>query len=161
MGSMMAPARIRIGIDTGRTFTDLVARDEDTGRLVSVTTRSTPGAPAQGFPAVTGKAVLPFFDWHPGYAGLPGWAACADADLLECPGLTGERTAAGRAGARPLPALAGPHAAMMLGDLRARAIKLGNPDGGDDCRAWGPHLWDRRAHASRRTCCHATGTRSR
>ncbi len=28
-------------------------------------------------------------------------------------------------------ALAGPHAAMMLGDLGARVIKVENPDGGD------------------------------
>ena len=35
-------------------------------------------------------------------------------------------------------ALAGPHAAMMLGDLGARIIKVENPDGGDDSRGWGP-----------------------
>jgi len=35
-------------------------------------------------------------------------------------------------------ALAGPHAAMMLGDLGARVIKVEHPDGGDDSRAWGP-----------------------
>ncbi|MGH8894049.1 MAG: CaiB/BaiF CoA transferase family protein [Actinomycetes bacterium] len=35
-------------------------------------------------------------------------------------------------------ALAGPHAAMMLGDLGARVIKLESPDGGDDSRGWGP-----------------------
>ncbi len=35
-------------------------------------------------------------------------------------------------------ALAGPHAAMMLGDLGARVIKVESPDGGDDTRAWGP-----------------------
>ena len=35
-------------------------------------------------------------------------------------------------------ALAGPHAAMMLGDLGARVIKIENPDGGDDSRGWGP-----------------------
>lgn len=35
-------------------------------------------------------------------------------------------------------ALAGPHAAMMLGDLGARVIKLETPDGGDDSRGWGP-----------------------
>jgi formyl-CoA transferase len=34
-------------------------------------------------------------------------------------------------------ALAGPHAAMMLGDLGARVIKLESP-GGDDSRGWGP-----------------------
>jgi crotonobetainyl-CoA:carnitine CoA-transferase CaiB-like acyl-CoA transferase len=35
-------------------------------------------------------------------------------------------------------ALAGPHAAMMLGDLGARVIKVENPDSGDDTRGWGP-----------------------
>jgi formyl-CoA transferase len=35
-------------------------------------------------------------------------------------------------------ALAGPHAAMMLGDLGARVIKIENPHGGDDSRGWGP-----------------------
>jgi formyl-CoA transferase len=35
-------------------------------------------------------------------------------------------------------ALAGPHAAMMLGDQGARVIKVEPPDRGDDTRAWGP-----------------------
>ena len=35
-------------------------------------------------------------------------------------------------------ALAGPHAAMMLGDLGARVIKVETPQGGDDSRGWGP-----------------------
>ncbi|MFC0626528.1 CaiB/BaiF CoA transferase family protein [Kribbella deserti] len=35
-------------------------------------------------------------------------------------------------------ALSGPHAAMMLGDLGARVIKVETPDGGDDSRGWGP-----------------------
>lgn len=35
-------------------------------------------------------------------------------------------------------ALAGPHAAMMLGDLGAEVIKIENPSGGDDTRGWGP-----------------------
>ena len=40
---------IRVGIDTGGTFTDVVAFDESTGRLVSTKTASTPGDPAEGF----------------------------------------------------------------------------------------------------------------
>jgi crotonobetainyl-CoA:carnitine CoA-transferase CaiB-like acyl-CoA transferase len=35
-------------------------------------------------------------------------------------------------------ALAGPHAAMMLGDLGARVIKVEVPGTGDDTRGWGP-----------------------
>ncbi|GCE42920.1 CaiB/BaiF CoA transferase family protein [Rhodococcus sp. NPDC057014] len=35
-------------------------------------------------------------------------------------------------------ALAGPHAAMMLGDLGADVIKVETPHGGDDTRGWGP-----------------------
>jgi crotonobetainyl-CoA:carnitine CoA-transferase CaiB-like acyl-CoA transferase len=35
-------------------------------------------------------------------------------------------------------ALAGPHAAMMLGDLGARVIKVEHPVTGDDTRLWGP-----------------------
>lgn len=35
-------------------------------------------------------------------------------------------------------ALAGPHAAMMLGDLGARVIKVETPETGDDTRGWGP-----------------------
>jgi hypothetical protein len=41
--------RIRIGIDTGGTFTDVVAFDEDSGELVTTKTPSTPGNPADGF----------------------------------------------------------------------------------------------------------------
>jgi formyl-CoA transferase len=35
-------------------------------------------------------------------------------------------------------ALAGPHAAMMLGDLGAHVIKVESPGTGDDTRGWGP-----------------------
>ncbi|MFC7330275.1 CaiB/BaiF CoA transferase family protein [Marinactinospora rubrisoli] len=35
-------------------------------------------------------------------------------------------------------ALAGPHAAMLLGDLGARVIKVEQPGSGDDTRGWGP-----------------------
>ena len=41
--------RIRVGVDTGGTFTDVVAFDEDTGELAAVKTPSTPADPAEGF----------------------------------------------------------------------------------------------------------------
>ncbi len=46
---MTSQAGIRIGIDTGGTFTDVVAVDEDTGETVSTKTPSTPADPADGF----------------------------------------------------------------------------------------------------------------
>ena len=49
--------RIRIGIDTGGTFTDVVAFDEDTGDLVTTKTPSTPGNPADGFLAGIDKVL--------------------------------------------------------------------------------------------------------
>ncbi|MGH3454895.1 MAG: hydantoinase/oxoprolinase N-terminal domain-containing protein, partial [Nocardioidaceae bacterium] len=42
---------IRIGIDTGGTFTDVVAFDDDSGRVVTTKTPSTPQDPADGFMA--------------------------------------------------------------------------------------------------------------
>ena len=48
---------IRIGIDTGGTFTDVVAFDEATGELVTTKTPSTPGNPADGFMAGVDKVL--------------------------------------------------------------------------------------------------------
>ena len=48
---------IRIGIDTGGTFTDVVALDEETGELVTTKTPSTPADPAEGFLAGVDKVL--------------------------------------------------------------------------------------------------------
>ncbi|GEP38801.1 methylhydantoinase [Nocardioides psychrotolerans] len=48
---------IRIGIDTGGTFTDVVAFDEQSGELVTTKTPSTPGNPADGFMAGIDKVL--------------------------------------------------------------------------------------------------------
>ena len=50
-------ARIRVGVDTGGTFTDVVAFDEDTGELVTTKTPSTPADPAEGFLAAIDKVL--------------------------------------------------------------------------------------------------------
>ncbi len=47
---------VRVGIDTGGTFTDVVAIDESSGRIVSTKTPSTPADPSEGF--MTGVAKI-------------------------------------------------------------------------------------------------------
>lgn len=46
---------VRIGVDTGGTFTDVVAVDEQTGEIVTTKTPSTPANPADGFVTDLGK----------------------------------------------------------------------------------------------------------
>ena len=46
--------KVRVGIDTGGTFTDIVAVDESSGEVVSTKTPSTPSDPSEGF--MTGVA---------------------------------------------------------------------------------------------------------
>ncbi|HEX8303773.1 MAG TPA: hydantoinase/oxoprolinase family protein [Jatrophihabitans sp.] len=54
---MSGRQRIRVGIDTGGTFTDVVAFDERTGELVSTKIASTPADPAEGFLAGIDKVL--------------------------------------------------------------------------------------------------------
>jgi N-methylhydantoinase A len=63
--------RIRIGVDTGGTFTDVVAYDEETGTVVATKTPSTPADPAEGFMAAVRKA-LSTMDAEPGDVTMVG-----------------------------------------------------------------------------------------
>ncbi|HSI91927.1 MAG TPA: hydantoinase/oxoprolinase family protein [Jiangellaceae bacterium] len=51
------PRSIRVGIDTGGTFTDVVAVDEESGEVVTTKTPSTPADPSDGFLAGVRKVL--------------------------------------------------------------------------------------------------------
>ena len=74
--------RIRIGIDTGGTFTDVVALDESTGALVTTKTPSTPSNPADGFMAGVGK-VLDLLGGEPRVVSVSHGTTVATNQLLE------------------------------------------------------------------------------
>src|SRR3954468_8601985 len=74
--------RIRIGIDTGGTFTDVVALDESTGALVTTKTPSTPSNPADGFMAGVGK-VLELLGGDPHVVSVSHGTTVATNQLLE------------------------------------------------------------------------------
>jgi N-methylhydantoinase A/oxoprolinase/acetone carboxylase beta subunit/N-methylhydantoinase B/oxoprolinase/acetone carboxylase alpha subunit len=77
------PRRIRIGVDTGGTFTDVVALDESSGELVTTKTPSTPHDPSEGF--MTGiHKVLALMDASGGeVAGVAHGTTVATNHLLE------------------------------------------------------------------------------
>jgi N-methylhydantoinase A len=67
----MSRARLRLGIDTGGTFTDVVVLDERTGTLTTTKTPSTPADPSEGVLAGAEKA-LALVDGD-GDGGERGW----------------------------------------------------------------------------------------
>ena len=80
-------ASIRVGIDTGGTFTDVVAFDEATGRLVTTKTASTPANPADGFLTGIGKVLdlmgLPPAEHGPALTAVSHGTTVATNQLLE------------------------------------------------------------------------------
>jgi N-methylhydantoinase A len=71
--------RIRIGIDTGGTFTDVVAFDETSGRLTTTKTPSTPADPSVGFMSGVDKVLGIVASDQAGSDGAPGTGAGATA----------------------------------------------------------------------------------
>ncbi|WP_119731995.1 hydantoinase/oxoprolinase family protein [Thermomonospora amylolytica] len=75
--------RIRIGIDTGGTFTDVVALDTGTGRVVTGKTPSTPADPAEGFMNAVAVALELLEAGGPDVAALAHGTTVATNQLLE------------------------------------------------------------------------------
>ncbi|GAA1309091.1 5-oxoprolinase [Planotetraspora silvatica] len=57
IGKHWSMGSVRIGVDTGGTFTDVVLVDEETGEIVTTKTPSTPANPADGFMAGVHKVL--------------------------------------------------------------------------------------------------------
>jgi N-methylhydantoinase A len=76
-------ARLRIGIDTGGTFTDVVAFDEAAGTLTVTKTPSTPGDPARGFIAGLAKVLDLCQAGHEAVAAISHGTTIATNQLLE------------------------------------------------------------------------------
>ncbi len=77
------PHRIRIGIDTGGTFTDVVAVDEDSGALATTKTPSTPADPSDGFLAGIRKVLNELGLDHDSVAAVSHGTTVATNKLLE------------------------------------------------------------------------------
>ncbi len=78
-----AGRHVRIGIDTGGTFTDVVALDERTGALTTTKTPSTPDDPARGFLAGMDKILAELGLGGEQVAAVSHGTTVATNDLLE------------------------------------------------------------------------------
>jgi N-methylhydantoinase A len=78
-----AAGRVRVGIDTGGTFTDVVAIDEGAGRIVTAKTPSTPADPAAGFMTAVRKALDLLDAAGSGIAAISHGTTVATNQLLE------------------------------------------------------------------------------